>query len=421
VKTEFPGRQDPEFGKRRWPLAEIGPYCEQDAYMARLLLEQVATWTDENKILIPISAPHMSARIFQKAFVEEAWLPLPKQVRLASMLSYHGGRNYINPLAVGWHPTLNYYDVNSAYTWAMTQMPSMSTGAWLVKREPPEEPNTWGFVRVSGALPMSKVPIVYTHGFRPIIPGSVVTKLWITSMEYDLLREVDPRWYPDKPLSLTWQAALAESSDLSRFAQYMWDRRAACQTQVERLFYKLCANSIYGKFIQRTPDDQDPDMFYEGGLFYPAMASWITGMVRCRMIRAELTYTGLHTATDGLLTYATLPTSKALGEMKHENTGPALVLRNKLYLHWNGDGTLTKWAMHGFQGTLEDLHRFVQGDEPSYHRSRLRGWAEAMRDEVVPYGQLDMTMKLKLDDAVWDRVREEAREEPYRSLSWQLA
>jgi hypothetical protein len=420
VKTEFPGRLQADFGQRRWPLEAIGAYCIQDSYMARLLLEKVMDWTMERKIMIPISAPHMSARIFQKEFVRTPWVRIPRPVRMAAMLAYHGGRNLFcgEP---GWYPRLNYYDVNSAYTWAMTQMPSMDRGEWRVLKQEPPAPGQWGFVQITGIVPASRVPIVYTHGFNPVLGGSTVTKLWITSMEYDALRAHAPAWSPKRVRSLIWLADSPAPSDLACYAQTMWDRRASSQTVEERTFYKLMANSLYGKFIQRTPDEHDDQILYEGGLFYPPIASWITALVRCRIITNEFAYDVLHTATDGILTPREIPTALTLGGWKLENVGPALILRNKLYLHWDEQGHLKKYALHGFQGTLDDLHRFVLGDDPSYHRKRLRGWAEAIRDEVEPFGQLDRTMRLRITEAVWDTVREEGRQEPYRSLEWTVA
>lgn len=414
TKADFPGRnEDPEWFMRKFPLEEIGPYCLQDSHLAKLLVNQVIDWWMSFGIRPCISGPQMAGRVLCKAFVQRPWIDVPDTAKALSLFSYHGGRNFYRG-EPRWYEHLYAYDINSAYTWAMTQMPDMTEGEWQAGAGNPE-PGSWGFVVLQGILPKLEYPVIYRDDFTPYQGGELIDGAQaITSMEWDLLHELAPEWEPDSIGWVRWIPARQGMSDLGNYAVEMWRRRAQSTTDVEKTLYKFLSNSLYGKFIARSPNEDGTK--YAGQLFYPPIASWITALVRTKVIRIEFQYKVLHTATDGVMTHETMPSSNELGAFKLENEGPALILRNKLYLHWDRSGRLKKMATHGFQGNLSLLLTLIREGRTSYARKRLRGWKEARRSRERPFAPLAMEMALNVDEAPWKRIVEQSSVEPFRSL-----
>ena len=413
TKADFPGRHEAEWYSKRFPLNEIGPYCLQDAHLARLLLDQIVDWWMVFGIRSSISGPQMAGRIFCKEFVERPWVKIPETAMALSLFSYHGGRNLFTGEA-GWFDDLRAYDVNSAYTWAMTKIPDMTEGVWEAGVDEPES-GSWGFVVFLGRLPRTAYPVLYDHSFAPYWGGEEVTEAQaVTTMEWDLMKAVAQDWHPREIGWVCWRPSRKGPSDLARYAVSMWQRRQMAGNEVEQTLYKFLSNSLYGKFIARSPNEDGT--MYTGALFYPPVASWITALVRTLVIKAEFGYECLHTATDGVMTLQTIPTSSELGGMKLECEGPALIFRNKLYLHWDRAGKLQKMAKHGFQGNLDLLLTMLREGRRGYGRKRLRGWREAKRHGSRPFAPITVPMELHLEDGVWTRIVQQSQAEPYRSL-----
>lgn len=153
-----------------------------------------------------------------------------------------------------------------------------------------------------------------------------------------------------------------------------------------RLFYKLCLNSLYGKFIARHRDFETGDKI-GGSMFDPSIASLITGFVRAKIHRLEHKYNALHTATDGLITQKTPKKSDLginLGDLKQENYGPCLILRNKLYLHYDESGKLIKSGLHGFEGSPDELLKIWKSAKKTYSIKRLTRWSESWHIGLPP-------------------------------------
>src|SRR5262249_1737095 len=150
----------------------------------------------------------------------------------------------------------------------------------------------------------------------------------ITGMEYLLMRNLFPQWKHSVIATVVWKPDKTETyCDLKEFAVEMFNRRQETKDEVQNYLYKLLGNSLYGKFIPRTPQ---MDGSYMGGqLFYPPVASWITALVRCKITQLEYLSGAVHTSTDGFMVDARpLPRiltqflSNDLGGLKLVNEGP---------------------------------------------------------------------------------------------------
>lgn len=384
-------------GEKEYPAADVAEYCREDARLAYLLGCQIREWAQERDVPIPISAPQLSAFDFTRHYVSVPWVPLPRFIQSVAMSSYHGGRNglYVEP---GWHEDVALLDVNSAYTWAMTRMPDMTAGEWRYRTS--AEPTTpWSLIAFDGEIPETRFPVLVherKRGMVPCRPGEVVRGLTVTGMEYLKLRELAPSWSPRRiRLLLEWHPDSQEPSDLARYMTDLWaKRKAAVKGSPDAELYKLEANSLYGKFIQRNPTDS-PEVVKAGPLFHAPIATWVTAMVRCLMIDLEHRWDALHTATDSIMTRVrpTPPDSVELGALKRETQGVTLLLRNKDYLIFDRTGVFLKGASLGFQSTPEVLVRMLLEGRTDYRRERLLQWKQAAAMGLMPYTPREWAME----------------------------
>lgn len=388
-------------GYRRIPLVEIRPYLRRDVLLCHAVAKQIVRWWSDWKIRPAVSAPHFAARVFRHAFIKRAWVQVPASVEKAALLSYHGGKNgfYTKP---GWYPKVYSYDIRSAYCWAMTQIPDMTEGEWQWSKLKPRS-GDFGFVSISGTTPASqKYPVLFTHDFLPLQAGESFTRLTVTTHEYTMMQSLYPAWRPSIISTCRWKPDRIGPSDLSKYAQEMWTRRLKARKlfqATEEELYKLLANSLYGKFIARI--EEEPGQYRKGEIFYAPVAAWITALVRCRIARLEHTAGAIHTSTDGFLTLKALPKSAlgdTLGAVKLVNVGPAVIVRNKCYLHFRPDGSIDHAALHGFQGSARDLWTIVQTGKTVYTRERLSGILEAYRGAGIPFAPMIRRMRLQVPD-----------------------
>lgn len=393
-------------GFRRYSLSFISAYALQDSRLCYFLLRQIVAWWKDYEILPSISAPQMAGRVFLHKFVKTPWVRIPQSVMGVSLLAYHGGKNgcYVKP---GWYHARS-YDIRSAYPWAMTQIPQMSLGQWIWQETPPKPAEEFSFVVVKGEIPKEqRFPVLFDHDFKAFKAGVTFDETAISGMEYLLMVRLFPKWNHHVLGTVVWRYDRNFTGrDLADYAREMFARRERAANEVESTLYKLLNNSLYGKFIARTP--QVDGTYLGGQLFYPPVASWITALVRCRITELEYQSDALHTSTDGFIV-ASRPIATwrdverenlgdTLGDLKFVNEGPLLLLRNKLYLHFGMDGRLKSYALHGFQGTVRELWEMVRRGKTDYTVDRLQGWREARRVDGLPFANITRDMSLHIPE-----------------------
>jgi hypothetical protein len=383
-------------GVHRYSRRFLEPYVRRDTSIVAQLGEQIVRWWGQYRIRPAVSAPQMAGRVFQHVYVKRPWVQLPDAVTTVALNSYHGGKNgfYTAP---GPYPDVCSYDVRSAYAWAMTQIPPMTRGEWQWTEGAPE-PGSYGFVLCRGTMPATlRYPVFWSHDFQPLHADQSFGPLCVTSMEYEQLARLYPSWTADAAATVTWCPDPGEPRDLRAYAIDMHERRQAAGSVVEQLLYKLLTNSLYGKFIARTPDPDDPKAMLAGQLFYPPVASWITALVRVRITDYEHRYHAVHTSTDGFLTLAPVPADELgseLGSLKLVHRGPAILLRNKLYVHFDARQRVHTAALHGYQGSAAELLTMLTKGRDDYTRHRLLGWREAVRADGLPFSPVTRAMRL---------------------------
>lgn len=349
-------------------------YARQDAYLTRLIGEQIIELHGTYDVPTCITAPHFAARVFRRHFLTSEIALADPELEQAGLSSYHGGKNgyYLDGPK---HMTGVYaYDITSAYPEAMRQLPDPEHSEWHWSEQ--YEPNAHALWKVTGNYRSCKYRGLMQHGNAWHGTGAIVDA-WVTSYELDAalaLGEIELEnvegWIMRGPSGGALVAYVDRFFDMKRNA-----------TGAARVAAKLFLNSLYGKFFQKVPlgivgyydaetldvdgavryvetDPEAPYDYQAGGLYHPPIASLITGFVRAKIHRLEHKYHALMTSTDGFFAIGK-PDAADVGTdlgMLTVERGDLSIWRERLY-HFSPRDGKPKYALHGFRGKLDELLR----------------------------------------------------------------
>jgi hypothetical protein len=386
-------------------------YALRDSEIAEIIGKYIVDMHNEYDISISVSQAQMSSKIFRKHFLKRP-IPFPTEsIRRASEHSYHGGKNgfYCN---TGLYKNVFGLDIISAYPHAMSIMPSFSNIDLYYEYEskgPVDEVPNYGVYKIYGELKDCKYPIIFNAGFKR---AEKLDGIWVTGWELNeaiRAKEVN--------LSNCYGFFYDAESDnvvspFKMFVEEFYTKKDKAKNDVDRQFYKVILNSLYGKFIQtnkslsrflnyeiETGEISNTKQIKAGAMYNPFIASLITGHTRAMIHKYEHRYNALHTATDGIITTKTLKKSSTkLGGLKQEFNNDVYIVRNKLYLIYSEIDFYTdkltkkkvkrqkskvvkgkyieKFAFHGFQGNADDLENIIlkieKGDLSDLTYSKIR-------------------------------------------------
>lgn len=380
-----------KLGLRIIPQKEVTPYLKADTQGVFELLKHVIALHAEYKTLLCVSLPQLASRIFRHKYLKKDFVRLPRIVLMGSLFSYHGGKNTFVGRP-GWHKNVWDLDICSAYPEAMRQLPNFESGDWCNTRLLKIAlKNPHGVYRISGCALDCAWGVLFNHEFKKI--SGPFSDIWTTG--YELIEGVQTGELNISKIRGYYFDDDGQPSAFQKFVDDFYNKKETAIDKIKRQFYKLILNSLYGKFIQRN--EKDDGSKEAGAMFDPAVASLITGYVRAKIHRLEHKYKSLHTATDGILTKIK-PDEKdlghKLGQLKQENFGDCLIIRNKLYLHYDEKGKLFKRGLHGFQGKPEELMELWKLKKSEYTTTRLVKWAEAWHIGLPPGFPIEKRMKL---------------------------
>ncbi len=380
-----------DLGKRIIPEAEVTPYLRADCEGVAELLNHVIDLHKEYKARLCVSLPMLAGRIFRHKYMRKDFVRLPAPVLMGSLFSYHGGKNTFvgEP---GWYKNVYDLDIRSAFPEAMRQLPNFEDGEWFETRDLDVAlKNKHGVYRISGFAKKCKWGVIFNHEFRKI--EGRFSEIWITG--YELQESIRCREVIIDRISGYFFIDNNGKSAFKQFVDDFYKLKETAENKIQRQFFKLILNSLYGKFIQRN--EKDDGTKEAGAMFDPAVASLITGYVRAQIHALEHKYMSLHTATDGLLTRRKPDPNdlgEGLGKLKQENYGNCLIIRNKLYLHYDSRGNLFKRGLHGYQGNAEELLKLWKLKKSDYKVDHLVKWSEAWHIGLPPGFPITKNMRL---------------------------
>jgi hypothetical protein len=350
-------------------------YARQDAYLTRRIGEAIVSMHEDFDVPQTITAPHFASCVFRRHFLNsEVPLP-PPDLEQAGLWAYHGGKNgYYLPGPK--HLTGIYaYDITSAYPEAMRALPDIERATWqYVERYEPGRHALWC---VTGRYRSCKYRGLMAHHNAFHESGDIIES-WTTGYELDAAVE---RGEIDITACVGWVIDGPEGGPLTRYVDRFFAMKRTA-TGAARVAAKLFLNSLYGKFFQKVPlgtvgwydlsDDlsvtdvtyreTDPTQLFDyqaGGLYHPPIAALITGFVRAKIHRLEHKYRSVMTSTDGFFAIDP-PDPDDIGSdlgMLTVERGDLSIWRERLYDFAPANGGKSKYALHGFRGTIEALRR----------------------------------------------------------------
>ena len=402
-----------DLGSRRYTSKDsiFVDYAMRDAVVSYHIGKAINELHTEFDLRQCVSIANLSERVFRHKFLTYTIPQPPSDIIHAALKSYHGGKNNLNATP-GWYQGVSSFDISSAYPRAMADLPAFSDADLycdfrMTRGRTPTRVPQFGVYNVSGKVSACPWPVLFDHSFKPV-HGSI-ENIWIQGYELnEALRSGE-----FKPSAIRGYYYDAErdiqAPALRAFCDDFYQRKQTEKNKVRRTGYKFILNSLSGKFIQtrkRTLSayiDVDSDRvttaaeLVAGGMFHPFIASAITAHTRARIHRLEHHYKAIHTATDSVFTFADPVKARrtrdpdlrvggnGLGSLEHEITGDLLLVRNKCYIIYAPDGSIEskafagkrigKYALHGFQGTVNELEKMVATGRRKYtytHANRLK-------------------------------------------------
>jgi len=398
---------DKPVGLGEQPLTEKDiPYAMRDAEIAYKLGLLIRETDKQFGLDVTFSCAGLAENIFRQEFVKDTIYLPDKAIVGSSLMSYHGGRNwykYDKPVIV---KNCYEYDIKSAYPFAMSTLPDFSNGKYQWSSGfQSDKPFSIMKVQFKKDFPSS---LAFLDSGR-YAAGCCVS--WITYNEFVAIQK-----YGNFVEKVEKQVSFIpnptkESPPLKEFVNKFYVLRSEAKAAgdvVKSEMYKLIMNSLYGKFIQTIAKDkvffldksgnlQNKVTWVAAGLFHPFIASLITGIIRGQLLETELYSKACHSSTDSIKTVNKIITGENLGDWEEQVYGDCIILRNRLYLHYDTKGNIAKCALHGFRGRPETLEQAVYDGKTEIETQRILWPKEANRQHKQALTMISYKQKLSFE------------------------
>ena len=203
----------------------------------------------------------------RKHNIKEHMAECPSPVREAARYAYCGGRFELFSCGRFTGPIYS-LDINSAYPWAITKLPSLTEGHWrYVKEVDPENLAEFGVyhIKVGGKPRNYKPGPLFYRNKNHEISFPYGAEGWYWTPEAKIAWDEDkefrtqglPEWVTDSIDQMQflegWEYVGWKTRPFS-FVQEMYDTRRELKAKgdLAQMGYKLALNSIYGKTAQRV-------------------------------------------------------------------------------------------------------------------------------------------------------------------------
>jgi hypothetical protein len=256
---------------------KIRSYCIQDCIYTKELSEKWVELFHDAFSFYPAKWPS-SGYLAEKVLINNGiefpkFSSTPFEVQDLAYRSYFGGR--FEMIKRGFIGQAYLYDINSAYPFAITQIPDLTDGKWTQRKSIHPDAKV-GFFEIEADIP--------DHIYIPPFPfkanGQIVfpSGKFITFVTLAELQNCDKSWYK---IRNSWQ--FVPSSDAypyQEFIENLYQKRLELKQSGSpmQLPIKIILNSIYGKTGQKINR-------IIGNLFNPVIFSFITGFTRAQLYR----------------------------------------------------------------------------------------------------------------------------------------
>lgn len=336
----------------------IAKYCRQDAKLTALLGKFMSDKVWE-LWEVDFQAPYSPAQSAQKIFLSRSGImhPIKRQdILQACYNAYYGGR--IECRTRGHLENCSLVDIKSAYIWGMKDLPD-TKGEWFYSSgessnlDNPSVPYAFVHATVEtecGEDDWGPLPVRRKDGLL-VYPDGRLTGWWPWP---------EVRWWIDKGFIKRWtihrsvwlQPDEDNCQDPFRYLESIYRQKEEEKDDARKFVIKTCGLGMYGKTAQAVEKlvaagDDTPETFVgmapmrlalePGYLFNPAVASYVTMRVRCKLMDKALSL-GTKSATvltDSVIVEGAVSSdaSKELGgwDTKPKERGDCRVLMAGMY------------------------------------------------------------------------------------------
>lgn len=324
---------------------QVRQYVIQDCVLtAELALNWITTFHKQFGFTVGkwISSGYLAEKVL---IYNEIHIPffhdIPYEVQELAWQSFYGGRFEL--LVKGFVGECWLYDINSAYPFALSQIPDVTCGKWVGGNR--IDPNAaLGFyhilARVDDSVRVAPFPFRTRRNMIAFLTGQVET--YVTLEE---LKAVEGDNRISYKILDSWQFIPDKNClyPFKHFIEHQYTKRLDLKEkgdQLERAI-KVVLNSMYGKMAQRVNNRI-------GNLFSPVIASFITGYTRAQLYRFvrehNLEEYVVAFATDSIAVRKDIPdlNSKRLGEMKLDRHSRDVIFLSNGFYRFDG-----KWKQRG--------------------------------------------------------------------------
>ena len=254
---------------------------------------------------------------------------IPYEIQKLAYRAYFGGRFEI--IKRGFIGTAYLYDINSAYPYAITQIPDLTKGKW-VRRKSVHKNSKMGFFKILADIPDEKyIPPFPFRANNSIVFPSGKFQTYVTLPELQAC-------YDSKYYKILDSYQFIPKSNVTypyqEFIEKMYHKRLELKQKNDplQLPFKIILNSFYGK-----TGEYDKLTKRIGNLFNPVIFAHITGHTRAQLYQFVIDH-GIERdvvafATDSICTTKNLGiNSSKLGEFSFEKSAnDVFYLQNGFY------------------------------------------------------------------------------------------
>lgn len=326
---------------------KIIEYCIKDAELTKKLADYFWDIIYKKLNFYPKS-PMSKGKLSEEYFLHNCKIPplnfIPEKTVYTAYESFYGGRFEI--LKRGYMEHCICYDIKSAYPAEIANLPNFSKGKFMKVKEKSDSAYIGFYKCKVFALEENFSPFkTKIKNALNIYPNGAHIQ-YLTKTEIDFIEEYLPNADVCVENGWEWVPKTLEypfKSEIERL--YAW--KDSEKDEDIRYCVKIILNSLYGKFIQVSGNDN-----VTGALFNPLYASMITSGCRVKILKLACQCPDdiISFSTDSVISLKKLkvPLSPKLGEFEKDFEGEGVFIMSDVYNLWNDDTKKVKSKLRGF-------------------------------------------------------------------------
>lgn len=305
-------------------------YCRRDTEICfKFVSEMLARYESLGLLTLKSTLPSMALALF-KQFYSKEFHPLDDYKLNFLRKGYYGGRVEIYKMGLI-EGKINHYDVNSLFPSVMKSYNYPDTDSAYITTKPDLDKE--GIFEGWVYIPPTNIPGLPVRAGELIFPFGSVYGTW----PYPELRQL----LKDGGRVVRCKEAVEfkeVEQPFNGYIDYCYKKRLEAETTLDKTFWKLMLNSLYGKFGQSGGMEiiyDDKDRILEGKAKHANVvwSAYVTSYARLRMLDYLRGLRSIfYTDTDSLFTFDALESSTELGGLKKEGVYKEVEFKgSKLY------------------------------------------------------------------------------------------